>query len=371
MIDRSAPDWQRVAVSVGTDLERAAVAVGRLDHAAATSRLGEAWCRRSLYRASIECLAAEGYHYEIERLFAVTGALPVSRVKDFGADARAVAMLRRIQSTTARTPHMVTGGGPEETDEVDAAQAGFEAVIGAPALLSGVLGFRSWLLAGRGPSAAMIALPAFLTARGLLGSPLVWLSGGLRGSAENVAAYPPGAWAARALRGIGEAASAGVRDLEGLTRLWRTWHAKLGPRRRNSRLAEVVDLVIAHPIQSPRQVARVLGFSLRGAAKLLDELRELGILVAPLSRRSWRVLVAADLAGMQEQLHQKPRSIAVPQAAPEPFPAHTLVKSAQPPAAFPEAQVSALRAIMAESDDVVRRVTNRLAELRMTAGKPA
>ncbi len=369
MIDRSAPDWQRVAVSVGTDLERAAVAVGRLDHAAATSRLGEAWCRRSLYRASIECLAAEGYHYEIERLFAVTGALPVSRVKDFGADARAVAMLRRIQSTTARTPRMVTGGGPEETDEVDAALAGFEAVIGAPALLSGVLGFRSWLLAGRGPSAAMIALPAFLTARGILGSPLAWLSGGLRGAAENVATYPPGAWAARSLRGIGKAASAGVRDLEGLTRLWRSWHAKLGPRRRNSRLADVVDLVIAHPIQSPRQVARVLGFSLRGASKLLDELRELGILVAPLSRRSWRFLVAADLAGIQEQLHWKPRSVSVPEASPGPSPAHALAKSAQPPAAFPDAQVSALRAIMAESDDVVRRVTNRLAELRKTAGR--
>ncbi len=362
MLERPLSDWQQLAAVCGADLERAAASVGRLDQAVARSWLGDAWARRSAYPATIACLAADGYLFEIERLFALAGGLPVNRVKDFGTDNRAITALRRIQRSVGG-PSSEGGAMEAESLDIEDALAGFHAVVGAPALLGAVMAFRSWLEAGQAASAAMTALPSFLAVRGLTGSPVPWLAGGLRRAAGAVGSYPAKAWTSRALQELGEAAAAGIRELEALTGLWRSWHAKVGPRRRNSRLPEVIDLLVAHPVQSPRQVSRVLGVSLRGASKLLDELKELRIVVAPLSRRSWRVLIAADLASLQDQVHHLPRS-AGETVFPEPARLSPPVASAGQTSPLSAAQISSLRSVISESDDVIRRVTLRLSEMR-------
>jgi hypothetical protein len=53
--------------------------------------------------------------------------------------------------------------------------------------------------------------------------------------------------------------------------------------------------MLAWPVVTPAQAARALGVSIRGAAKLVDELVRLGIVVPATRRRSWRSYLAADL----------------------------------------------------------------------------
>ncbi len=294
----------------------------------------------------------------------MAGGLPVNRIRDFGADNRALGTWRGIQKWTGAAPsERVFADAESGSEDIEDALAGFHATVGAPALLGAVMGFRSWLEAGQPASAAMTALPSFLAVRGLTGSPIPWLAGGLRRAAGIVGSYPAKAWTVRAVQELAETAAAGMRDLEALTGLWRSWHAKLGPRRRTSRLPEVVDLLVAHPVQSPRQVSRVLGTSLRGASKLLDELKELGIVVSPMSRRSWRVVIAADLASLQDQVHQVPRPSG---ERPHSVPARLLPAAPKTgaPLALSDAKISSLRSVISESDDVIRRVTQRLSEMR-------
>jgi hypothetical protein len=55
--------------------------------------------------------------------------------------------------------------------------------------------------------------------------------------------------------------------------------------------------MLAWPVVTPVLASRSVGISIRGAAKLIDELNRLGILVPATRRKSWRIYLTADLAG--------------------------------------------------------------------------
>lgn len=364
MTGAALPDWHHFPPQCWPAIEAAATSLGRLDRAVESNPLRDAWLRRGAYAAAVRCLAADGHIFELERLFALTGGLPVIRARDFGQDARALQILQRVQS--GAWLHAAEDASSEPELGAALEHLGRTAPE-APALVSVALGAREWSRSGQGPSGLMAALPGFLSDRGLTARPLPWLAGCLQASLGVVASYPAGVWASRALRELAAGAAAGIRDLDALVALWRSWHAKLGPRRRTSHLAEVVDLLVAQPLLSPVQVARVLRLSLRGASKLLAELQALGIVVPPTSRRSWRVFAAADLGAITLQLHHRPVARVVsppPPAVPSEVPP---LAAAPPPRPIADEHLRAFQAAMTESDTVVRRIARRLAGVRAAA----
>ncbi len=73
------------------------------------------------------------------------------------------------------------------------------------------------------------------------------------------------------------------------------WHRRVGAKRRNSRLPDVMELLFEEPAFTVRRVQKRLGSTFRGAQLLVDELLEAGIVREATNRALDRVFVAVDL----------------------------------------------------------------------------
>lgn len=73
------------------------------------------------------------------------------------------------------------------------------------------------------------------------------------------------------------------------------WHRRVGARRRNSRLPDVMEILFEEPAFTVRRVQKRLGSTFRGAQLLVDELLEAGIVREATNRALDRVFVAVDL----------------------------------------------------------------------------
>lgn len=73
------------------------------------------------------------------------------------------------------------------------------------------------------------------------------------------------------------------------------WRRRVGAKRRNSRLPEVLDFLFDEPAFTVRRVQKTLGSTFRGAQLLVDELIEAGIVREATNRALDRVFVAIDL----------------------------------------------------------------------------
>lgn len=74
-----------------------------------------------------------------------------------------------------------------------------------------------------------------------------------------------------------------------------SWQRRIGPRRSNSRLPEVMDSLFEQPAFTVRRVQKRLGTTFRGAQLLVDELIDAGVLREVTNRALDRVFVAVDL----------------------------------------------------------------------------
>ncbi|WP_207456277.1 helix-turn-helix domain-containing protein [Azospirillum sp. SYSU D00513] len=74
-----------------------------------------------------------------------------------------------------------------------------------------------------------------------------------------------------------------------------TWRRRVGLRRRNSRLPEVMDGLFEEPAFTVRHIQKRLGTTFRGAQLLVDELEEAAIVREVTNRALDRVFVAVDL----------------------------------------------------------------------------
>lgn len=74
-----------------------------------------------------------------------------------------------------------------------------------------------------------------------------------------------------------------------------SWRRRVGTRRRNSRLPEVLDRLFEEPAFTVRRIQRTLGTTFRGAQLIVDELIEAGIAREVTNRALDRVFVAIDL----------------------------------------------------------------------------
>ncbi|AWK88871.1 hypothetical protein [Azospirillum thermophilum] len=74
-----------------------------------------------------------------------------------------------------------------------------------------------------------------------------------------------------------------------------SWRRRVGTRRRNSRLPEVLDRLFEEPAFTVRRIQRTLGTTFRGAQLIVDDLIEAGIAREVTNRALDRVFVAVDL----------------------------------------------------------------------------
>lgn len=74
-----------------------------------------------------------------------------------------------------------------------------------------------------------------------------------------------------------------------------SWQRRIGPRRSNSRLPEVMESLFEQPAFTVRRVQKRLGTTFRGAQLLVDELIDAGVLREVTNRALDRVFVAVDL----------------------------------------------------------------------------
>ena len=360
-----------LAPEVGRALESAAAAIGRLDARVQASPVRRAWLRRSTFLAAVRATEANGYSFEVERLFALAANLPVPRLKDYGIDTVALEILGQVLTLTAAAEGERGAEPPSSRPNADWEKA-LETLRlgpGTGSVLAGALaGLRKWIAQDGRPSLGLVAFAQVLAERGITQGPVPWLAGALPSRAILADGLSAARWTRRALQELAGTAEAGSRLLAALEATREAWYRRLGTRRATSRLDLVLELALAYPVLSPVQVSGLLGTSVRGAAMLLDQLASLEILLPPKRDGSWRFFIAADLRDIRSHvLGEAPpapapvREIAMAPPAPAP-PLGPLPAAARKPKPIKEPK--GFGDLLASTDEVVRRITERLAQFR-------
>jgi hypothetical protein len=358
-----------LAPDVGRALELAACAIGRLDARVQVSPVRRAWLRRSTFLAAVRAIEADGYLFEVERLFALAANLPVPRLMDYGTDTLAVDILGRVLALKAAAEGERAADQPPPGPDLEKALETLRLAQRTGPVLAGALaGLRHWITQDGRPSLGLVAFAEVLAERGLTQGPVPWLASALPSRAILPDGLSAARWTRRALQEVAGTAEAGSRLLAALETTREAWYRRLGARRATSRLHLVVELALAYPVLSPVQVSGLLGISVRGASMLLDQLADLEILLPPKREGSWRFFIAADLRDIRSHvLGEAPTAPAPVRKIAMVAPAPALPLGPLPTASRklkPIEEPKGFRDLLASTDDVVRRITDRLAQVR-------
>lgn len=174
--------------------------------------------------------------------------------------------------------------------------------LGAPALLGGVLALDRLLRppadpAWAAPLARLIA-PAALTRACRLPEAWIPLSPTLLSERTGMRLALSGGeaeWHLWLTGAVAEAAHRERRRAAALDQAAAGWRRRVGARRSNSRLPDVLDFLFTRPALTVRRLQRHLGSTFRGAQLMVDELMEAGILREVTQRALDRVFVAVEL----------------------------------------------------------------------------
>ncbi len=242
--------------------QSALLALGKLDGRLSGHPLAAAWASRRRLRAAVDGAAVDGCLVDPERLVRLVAGLPLTRWRDAGADAAAVRLYELAAEPSAAADHLHSYL-QEATISAAVQAVGVAVAEGLP---------RSSVVA----SFAMVLRQIGATEALLVGVSPVGRAGD--------------GWQA-----LLASAESGRRELDTLTFSWSRWTRALGRRRSTSRHLEVLAAAAATTVAAPAQVARLLGMTSRGAAMLLSELSELGILREVSGRETWQVYACADV----------------------------------------------------------------------------
>ena len=249
--------------------QKACLAIGTLDGKLSSSRLRDGWACRRRISATVSAAAADGIKIDPSRLVRLLTGLHVVRWRDFGAEAAAI----RIFGETA-------GQG-------EAADLLVERVVGEVSVSNVVSATLAAVEAGMPRSSAFIAFPFVLRRLGLTEHVLVGIS--------------PLSQFGQPDQALLDSAIRGRRELETLSLSWSRWTRALGRRNSNSRHLSVLAAAASMTAVAPAQIARMHGMTTRGAALLLAEMVELGIMREVSGRETWQVYQVEDMHGRQEE----------------------------------------------------------------------
>ncbi|MBK8211558.1 MAG: hypothetical protein IPK78_18030 [Rhodospirillales bacterium] len=261
------------AVERDEALERACLAIGRLDTALRGHPLQAAWRWRSGLDAVARQAAADGRWIDRWQLAALlAGArlrLPEAEIlADRGAAWGAARHALALWGWSVRP----------DAAQRDAITAAAATLPRSGAALPGAAdAVWAWLDAGGGRPPLRAALAQYWRRRGLLPIAVPLLSGA-RALHAGVP-WQADAWTPRFYQGLAEEAEAGLDPLRTMDTGWRAARAAVAGRRRDCHAAAAVDLLAAAPLLGASALARALGVSVRTATALLDDLAALGVAV--------------------------------------------------------------------------------------------
>ena len=340
------PEFQPCWDVIGLPLERAALALGRLDAALDGHPLRPAWQFRTEMDAACRCAAADGHRIDPVHLAVVANGMTVDPEARRGSVALAWALEVRSalsagdrrrwavpRHPSAATTRIRRGRPPADPDMIRARTAlarerlaraaGLRELRGAlrtlraagrsrPALLGTALGAHAWLSGGGSRNALRGALPLYLAERSASRTQIAGLTGVAALDADAPSGRDP--WLARFLSALADEAADGLLRLRSLERTWTAARRRVDAKHRGdgagsksrstSRLPQAIDILAATPLLGPASLARALGLTRAGASRMLERAVELDLAVEITGRGSHKLYALPDLSHMQDEIRR-------------------------------------------------------------------
>jgi hypothetical protein len=279
------------------ELERAAMAIARLDTMLSGHPLAPAWLWRIRleavrHQAMADGLAIDPWHLaatiEGVRFRMDRGVEVIDRGEIFRAARHALGLWRWFVHPD-----------PAQLETIQRAADMLSATERASPLLGAALGVHAWL-DGEGERPAMRAAVALHWQRRRLmqlACPLLTGAKALTGDTP----WQIEPWTLRFLVALAEEAEAGAELLRVLEREWFAARSAVRDRRRDSRAAAAVDIMAASPIVSATSLAASLSMAVKNAGALLDAFVERGIAIEITHRAKRRLYGLKHLAPLREE----------------------------------------------------------------------
>ncbi|HYD64556.1 DUF1612 domain-containing protein [Azospirillum sp.] len=303
MVTTALPGW-------ATAWERAESALARLDERLKGHPAREGWLARTVAVDASASAALEAAWVESERI-----ALWESDAAEAPADSalrlgygivrawRAAARAEAGEVLTADGILELHGRligadslplvGVDGVDKILAWLETLEELERTPALPAAGLALAAWHRLAplrHGEATGRLLTAVYLWRRGKTQGPFTPIARGFR---EGLADYrpfdPPERWLPLFLSAVARGATQGVKDLAALTLARQRLMERCESHRRNSRLAQVVTLLIDRPVVSSGDVAQVVGMTRRGAMMLLEGLAGAGVIEEVSGRERFRL----------------------------------------------------------------------------------
>jgi hypothetical protein len=279
------------------ELERAAIAIARLDTMLSGHPLAPAWLWRIRLEAVRRQAMAHGLAIDPRHLAATIegvrfrmdrGVEMIDRGAIFAAARHALGLWRWFVHPD-----------PAQLQAIERAAATLSATDRPSALLGAGLGVHAWLDGGGERPALRAALAIHWQRRGLmrLACPLLTGAKALGGDAP----WQLEPWTLRFLTAVAEEAKAGSELLRVLEREWVAARSAVRDRRRDSRAAAAVDIMAAAPVISATSLAASLGMAIKNASALLEAFVERGIAIEVTHRSKRRLYGLKHLAPLREE----------------------------------------------------------------------
>ena len=267
-------------------VERAALAIGRLDARVSASSVAPAWHRRAAWTGYARALQLHGTEIDEIDVFSWGSGVHVP-----GRPARHTL----VDEFSAFDPWLIRlqAQGRHWAEDLPFTVAQAPDRPRPPALLRTLSLLSEYLRAERSLD-AWLSVPILLHRLGVTERPLPCLVAGDRRLIHPLRDMAP-TWR-RILRELEESAIAGGKCLTSIEDARAMAVAAIAAERRPSALHRLSALLLSAPVQSPEAVARKLKLTLSGAGKLLTRAAGLGLVVEVSGRKAWRTYVSPDLA---------------------------------------------------------------------------
>jgi len=269
-------------------IERASVAIGRLDAQVSASSVARSWSLRASWTGYARALRLQGVEVDDIDVFSWGSGVAVPGRPRLHTTIDHFAGFEPWRDRLDET-------GRHWAEELPFTVKPEPRRSRLPVLLR-ALDLQADFLKADPSIAAWLVLPVFLHRLGLTEAPLPCLVSGDRQLLHAARERDRGVAVRRVLRSLEAAAIAGRQSLKAIEDARAISAAAIVDERRPTSLRRLATLMMVAPVQSPEAVARRLKLTLSGAGKLLGRAASLGLVVEVSGRRAWRVYVVPDLA---------------------------------------------------------------------------
>lgn len=297
--DLSAPHW---TPRLGLLIERAALAIGRLEARISATALRESWLQRAIWTGFTAALRGQGAEVDEIDLFARASAVALP------GRAPIATHLHEDERLARWRDELRERAAPHWREIVPYPLALPTDWRQRPALLR-ALELAAHQARSDGSIEPALAFPRLLQALGICRTPLPCLV--IHDKAWRLAPRDRDAIVHRNLRQLASAADSGLKRLRLLETHRLRAASAISAVARPGRLPQLAALLERCPLITPKRLCASLDLTISGAGKLLTRAAELGLVAEISGRQAWKVYLACDLAaefGFVERPRGRPPS---------------------------------------------------------------